>query len=394
MKTVLITGARAPVALHWARLLYGAGHRVILADSPRFPMSRPTRCKSGYLRLPAPRGNIVAYARAVEAAVRDSGCDLIVPTCEEIFFLAAARDLHGAAIPLHAPPFAVLAKVHDKHSFSQIACGFGADPPKTTLLLDREDVRRLTGSSGDLVFKPVWSRFAERVLILPAREELQALRPTATDPWIAQEYLPGEELCCWALARQGVVVALQAYCPLYRAGRGASLAFAPVENDTIRSFIAGFAKQLGWTGQLSFDFRHDAAGRLSAIECNPRATSGLHFFGSDDGLTAALLDGAPAAPTLAGAMTLPLAMLIYGLPSALRQGAVGKWFRDFRAMSDISSWPGDRPLIGAQLLALAEIGLLAFSKGVGLKAAATADIEWNGEPLEPALATPSTLWGG
>ena len=383
MKTVLITGARAPVALHWARLLHGAGHRVILADSQRFPMSRPTRSKLGYLRLPPPRGDVGAYARAVEAAVRDLGCDLVVPTCEEVFFLAAARDLYGAAIPVHVPPFAVLAKVHDKHSFSQIARGFGADPPKTTLLRGRDDVRRLIGSSGDLVFKPVWSRFAERVLIRPGPEVLEALVPTCTDPWIAQEYLPGEELCCWALARQGEVVALQAYRPLYRAGRGASLAFAPVENDTICSFATGFARHLDWTGQLSFDFRHDAAGRLSVIECNPRATSGLHFFGADDGLAQALFDGKPATPTLAGAMTLPLAMLIYGLPFALRQRAVGKWFRDFRAMADISRWPGDRSLIGAQSLALAEVVALALSKGVGLKAAATADIEWNGEPLGP-----------
>ena len=299
MKTVLITGARAPVALHWARLLHAAGHRVILADSQRFPMSRPTRFKSAYLRLPPPRGNVVAYARAVAAAVRDHHCDLVVPTCEEIFFLAAARDLHGAGIPLLAPPFATLAKVHDKHSFSEIARGFGADPPATTLLLDRDDLLPLMGKSRDLVFKPVWSRFAERVLIRPPVEALARLVPTSTDPWIAQEYLPGEELCCWALARQGKVVALQAYRPLYRAGAGASLAFAPVDDEAIRSFVDGFAQKLGWTGQLSFDFRHDADGRLSAIECNPRATSGLHFFGPDDGLAAALFDGPPAAPRLA-----------------------------------------------------------------------------------------------
>jgi hypothetical protein len=383
VKTVLVTGARAPVALHWARLLHAAGHRVVLADSQRFPMSRPTRFKSAYLRLPPPRGNVAAYARAIETAVRDLRCDLVVPTCEEIFFLAAARDLHGAGIPLHAPPFAALAKVHDKHSFSRIAHGFGADPPATTLLLDRDDVRPLIRDSRNLVFKPVWSRFAERVLIRPTAEALEKLVPTASDPWIAQEYLLGEELCCWALARQGKVVALQSYRPLYRAGAGASLAFEPVENDAIRSFVAGFAQSLDWTGQLSFDFRHDAAGRLSAIECNPRATSGLHFFAPADGLAEALLDGTPATPSLTGAMTLPLAMLIYGLRFAFRQRAVRKWLGDYRAMADLSRWPGDRSLLPAQFLALAEIAALALSKRITLKAAATADIEWNGEPLGP-----------
>jgi hypothetical protein len=383
VRTVLVTGARAPVALHWARLLHAVGNRVILADSQRFPMSRPTRFKAAYLRLPPPRGNVAAYSRAVECAVHEHGCDLVVPTCEEIFFLAAARDLHGAAIPLHAPPFATLAKVHDKHSFSQLARGFGADPPPTRLLLDRDDVRSLIRDGQNLVFKPVWSRFAERILIRPTAAELEKLIPTAADPWIAQDYLPGEELCCWTLAGQGRILALQVYRPLYRAGRGASLAFAPVENEAISAFVSGFAQKLGWTGQLSFDFRYDAAGHLSAIECNPRATSGLHFFGPADGLAHALFDSMTAAPTLRGAMTLPLAMLFYGLPFAWRQRAVAKWLRDFRAMGDISRWPGDRSLLGAQFLALAEVAVTAASKGVGLKAAATADIEWNGEPLGP-----------
>jgi nucleoside-diphosphate-sugar epimerase len=134
MKTVLVTGARAPVALHWSRLLHAAGHRVILADSHRFPMSRPTRFKAAYLRLPPPRGNITAYARAVEETVGRYCCDLVVPTCEEVFFLAAARDLHGARIPLFAPSFDLLARVHDKYSFSRMARGFGADPPPNTVL--------------------------------------------------------------------------------------------------------------------------------------------------------------------------------------------------------------------------------------------------------------------
>ena len=82
-------------------------------------------------------------------------------------------------------------------------------------------------------------------------------------------------------------------------------------------------------------------------------------------------------------MTLPLAMLIYGLPFALRRRAAGKWLRDFRTMADISRWPADRSLVGAQFLALAEVAALALSKRVRLKAAATADIEWNGEGLGP-----------
>lgn len=381
MRTVLITGARAPVALHWARLLHMAGHRVILSDSHRFPMARATRFKAGYVRLPSPRDNVAAYAQAVERVVHGHACDMVLPTCEEVFFLAAARDLHGADIPLVAPSFALLQQVHDKYRFAMMARDLGADPPETTLIADAATLRAHRSFSHDLVFKPVWSRFAERVLIRPAPTALDGIVPSPADPWVAQAFLPGEELCCWALARQGQIMALQAYRPLYRAGKGASLAFEPVDNDGIRAFVTGFATATAWTGQISFDFRHDAAGRLSVIECNPRATSGLHYFGGGDGLADALCGKSPATAALSGPMTLPLAMLCYGLPAAIRKGAVRRWVSDFRGMGDIAAWPGDWPMLPAQFLALAEIMAISASNRTGLKAAATADIEWNGEPL-------------
>ncbi len=381
MKTILITGARAPVALHWARLLHMAGNRVILADSHHFAMARATRFKAAYIRLPPPRNALQAYAEVVERVVKGYSCDLVLPTCEEIFFLAAARDQIGAVIPLAAPPFHLLTRVHDKYSFARMAEGFGADPPKTTLLLNADDRDACRTTSEDLVFKPVWSRFAERVLIRPGRSDLDRILPSSADPWVAQAFLPGEELCCWALAMDGKVLALQAYRPLYRAGKGASLAFEPVTNQPIDRFVSGFVAANRWTGQISFDFRHDAQGRLSVIECNPRATSGLHYFGASDGLAEALVTGLSAKASLSGAMTLPLAMLCYGLPTALRNGALGRWFSDFRSMGDIAAWPGDRSMLRAQLQALTEIICIAVLSRSSLKAAATADIEWNGEPL-------------
>ncbi|TJW70248.1 MAG: hypothetical protein E5V92_34405, partial [Mesorhizobium sp.] len=89
-KTVLITGARAPVALHLARLLHGAGRRVILADAPARPIAATSKACARYHRLPPPRFEPRAYAEAVEALVRAEGIDLVIPTCEEVFHLAMA----------------------------------------------------------------------------------------------------------------------------------------------------------------------------------------------------------------------------------------------------------------------------------------------------------------
>jgi predicted ATP-grasp superfamily ATP-dependent carboligase len=380
-RNVIVTGARAPYALHLARVFHEAGHRVVLADTFRYPMSRATRMKDRYVRLPSPRNSFSEYACAVEALVAREAPGLIVPTCEEVFFLAALRDLRGVEIPLFAPHFDLLAKVHNKADFAELATGLGADPPATLRFECSEDLSRLSAPTQSLVFKPAWSRFGSRVLIRPCEIEVAKLRPTRADPWVAQSYLPGEEISAYAVGTEGRLLAFQSYRPTYRVGQSAGVAFEAVDVPVALRFASGLIAKLNWTGQISFDFRRDEEGDLHVIECNPRTTSGVHYFGPGDGLARSFLEGAVAHASLKGAMTLPLAMLAYGLPYAWRRNGLAQWSRDFARMHDISSWPGDRNLLLSQLRALGEIALEAVREGRGLVEASVRDIEWDGEPL-------------
>ena len=386
MKSILITGARAPVALHFARLLTNAGHRVILADSQLFPMARGTKFKHKYFRLPKPVACLETFGRAVEAIVQAENCDVVLPTCEEIFYLAAWRDLHNGKIPLLAPEFSKLALVHNKADFARSTIGHAAASAETILIENKNDIADFAQDPEIYVFKPVWSRFASHILICPSRKEVSTLAPSIAAPWIAQKYLPGEELCSWAWVQHGEVKAFSAYRPLQRAGRGAAIAFEPVKAAEIESFVASYCKQLNWHGQIAFDFRRDADRHLHVLECNPRATSGAHFFGPHSNLAAALLEGATAKPDIDSPMGLPLAMLFYGLPQALKSGgpkSLSNWRREFAKLQDISTWPGDRPLWSMQLLSLLEIASSALLKNVALTTAATSDIAWNGAALGP-----------
>lgn len=166
--TVLITGARAPVALHLARLLHGAGRRVILADSPAHPIAAASTACALYRRLPPPRFAPDAYAEAVEALVRSEGVVLVIPTCEEVFYLGQLWRDRAMTARLFAPDMDLLARVHDKHAFIRLVESLGLAVPKTTLLQSRHDLQAVHDRSRELVFKPVWSRFASHVLLRPS----------------------------------------------------------------------------------------------------------------------------------------------------------------------------------------------------------------------------------
>src|SRR2546423_497629 len=129
--TVLVTGARAPVALHLARLLNGSGLRVILADSPARPIAASSAACALYHRLPPPRFAPDAYAEAVEALVRAEGVQLVIPTCEEVFYLGRIWRDRSLSARLFAPDMELLARVHDKHAFIRLAESLGLDVPET-----------------------------------------------------------------------------------------------------------------------------------------------------------------------------------------------------------------------------------------------------------------------
>ncbi|TGQ73277.1 hypothetical protein EN829_012735 [Mesorhizobium sp. M00.F.Ca.ET.186.01.1.1] len=382
--TVLVTGARAPVALHLARLLHGAGLRVILADSPARPIAAASAACASYHRLPPPRFAPQAYARAVEALIRSEGVDLVIPTCEEVFHLGQLWRDGTVPARLFAPDMELLTRVHDKHAFIRLAQSLGLAVPETTLLQSGDDIEAVRGHAGALVFKPVWSRFANHVLLRPSPTVLDAIRPSAAAPWVAQHFVAGDEISAYALANDGKLKALALYRSRYRAGKGAGIWFERVEDAAARHFVEAFVAGTGWTGQISFDLMRQEDGSVLPLECNPRAVSGLHFFRDPQAFTAALLGGGEVKPDIDRPQTVRLAMWIYGLAAAMRSGRVGHFRHAMRNADELLDWPDDPAPKRAQWRALAEIAGTALRQRISLQAASTRDIEWNG-PLQSSI---------
>lgn len=377
--TVLVTGARAPVALHLARLLHGAGRRVILADSPVRPIAAASTACAAYYRLPPPRFAGEACAQSVEALVRAEDIELVIPTCEEVLYLGQLWRDRAMPARLFAPDMAMLARVHNKHTFIRLAQSLGLDVPETTLLQSDTDLASVRDRSRQLVFKPVWSRFARHVLLRPSPGDLDAVRPSPAAAWVAQRFIAGDEISAYAVALDGKLKALALYRSLYRAGKGAGICFEPVEDAAARRFVETFVAGAGWTGQISFDLIREKDGKVLPLECNPRAVSGLHFFRDPQRFADAVLDDGPEVkPDVARLQTVRLAMWIYGLPAALRSGGLGRFRQTMREADELLDWPNDPAPKKAQWRALAEIAGTALRERISLQAASTRDIEWNG----------------
>lgn len=364
-RTVLITGARAPVAVDLGRSFAAAGYAVHFADS--VPCAAAAMSRVGIVhRLPAPARQFTAFATALARLVERIDPIAIVPTCEEVFYVAAA----GCDRAL-APPLPVLRKLHSKIDFAAHARSLGIAAP---------DTWRVTGAdalplpSEQLVFKPEFSRFATHTLIRP---DARRLSRQPLDGWAAQRFVEGEEFCLWSFARDGRIVAAAAYRPVWRHGHAAAYAFETFDCPDAVAIAQTIAEADGITGHLSFDLIRTADGRVVPIECNPRAVSGLHLFDAQAELARAMLGEIERAQPVEGLRYLGPAMLLLGTAS-------GKWrllARDWRRGRDAVGRPGDRiPALGALVDAtrFAVHGLIARRTP---SAATTSDIEWNGEPI-------------
>ena len=305
MSTVLITGARAPIALDLARSFAAAGFTPHLADSIRPWSARLSRTARGRLhRLAPPRFSFAAFTADLGALVKRLEPVLIVPTCEEVFYVAEAAARLGLSDRVFAPSPTILRLLHSKVEFAELARGCGVAAPATRRAASAQDLDPWRPLAARLVFKPEFSRFASHALVRPDAKTLARVVPTPDAPWAIQDFAAGEELCLWSAAIKGQVVAFAAYRPLWRLGRSASFYFETDKDPALLAFAQTIAGATGASGQLSFDVIRTADGTIVPLECNPRGISGLHLFDSDPRLARAIMgqgglaatDSARAAP--------------------------------------------------------------------------------------------------
>lgn len=378
---VLITGARAAAALDIARDFARAGYEVHMADRATARIARWSHAAVAVHRYPSPVRDPAGFRARIAALVETLAPVLVVPSCEEVF--------HLAAIPigprLFQPPAAMLRRLHDKAAFAELCRDAGLPIPETHRLDTPADLEPFRASLRDWVFKARFSRFGEGTLVGPAPEALSHILPTAERGWIAQRRLKGREVSFYAVARAGTLSAFAAYDSAWRLPGGASLTFdrlEPALSSAILDIASTLAGATGLTGQFACDLIIDEAGQPWLLECNPRATSGVHLLAGDGGLARAMLDGTgPMLLAHEKAQHLLPAFATFGLGLALRTGRLPAWLAQLREGGDVAGRPGDRsPALGAVIDGL-EFMIEGARRGVSTTAATTLDIEWNGEDL-------------
>lgn len=387
MKTVLLTGGRAPVALEIARLLQKAGYRVLMAESLSRHLSSHSWAVAKHFAVPWPSTQPNEFVQALAHIVETEKVDPILPTCEEIYFIAERIQLLPNSCRVLVPEWSLLHSLHSKWDFVQLAQRHGLSVPDTQLLQSRDDVDQAFHSGNELVFKPVYSRFASLTVVRPKElADLEKVQPTPSFPWVAQSFVSGKQWSTYSLAHNGSLLAHANYPMNFTTGIGPTFAYESKEHPAAIAWVSQLVKAEGFSGQIAFDFIEQENGQVVAIECNPRSTSGLHLFRDRVDLAHALVspdtytgDLIVPSPNCRAQHAFPLLLWALGYVRSWKE--LKRWARMFFCGRDVLlSWRDPMPLLllGYNLLPL-------FARGrehkIDLDRAATIDIEWNGSTI-------------
>ncbi|MFN7097484.1 MAG: carboxylate--amine ligase, partial [Gammaproteobacteria bacterium] len=196
---------------------------------------------------------------------------------------------------------------------------------------------------------------------------------------VIEPFLTGKEYCSYNICHHGNVLAHSTYSVQIAIDGHSCLQFETIEQPAILQWITNFISKENYTGQISFDFIETPDGQLYAIECNPRASSGVHLFKRDDNLATAFFNTTTKliTPKPGICRQIGMGMLLYGWQPNASDNFLF-FLQKFLSSSDVIFDKKDLKPFFMQPISLLYLLRLAKKLNLSLPAVFNHDLEWNG----------------
>lgn len=245
-----------------------------------------------------PRCNAPDYVDALLDICKKHNVDVIVPLIsEDIHPLSENREkIEGLGIKLlMSGPDSLVDIANDKFLLQQFLLEHDMDVMPMTKLVNLETIDedliafgypdtpiavKMKDGCGAVGFKILDEKRAKNVNGLSSRENRanpyitkeQLLHLPQIERYMLQEYLPGSECGALCLVDHGKTVysvSHEDYEMAYAVTTDCEL----VENEEMTKIVTEVNRLLKLDGNIGYDFKRDAHGRIRLLECNPRISA-------------------------------------------------------------------------------------------------------------------------
>ncbi|MHA3684950.1 carbamoyl-phosphate synthase large subunit [Leucobacter sp. HY1908] len=382
---VLVTSSRNTFALDIIRKLGSTGHTVFASDTYHGVTGSHSRYLAGHTTTASPRFETDQFIADIADYVEKHDIEVIIPTFEEAFYLAARVADLPANVQLFSGRFDKLARLHDKASFKRLVIEADVPVPETIVVGSEAELHEAIETYPKFFARAAFSRGGVGLLTntgpLAGKMEVADCHPTPEQPWLVQPFVDGPMLCTYSIIVNGKVTAHCTYSVPEQWAHSTGITFLAVDSTETLEYTQRIVNTLdpNFTGQLSFDFVNND-GNLYAIECNPRPTNGVMlleaeeveraFFGEIDEpiVVPPGVEKQVTIAVIADAFAQPLSHLKTSLHDIFNVKDIGAGWHDGIAMM----WSPATLIHGAKL---------SHGKRKELLGALGDDIVWNGEEI-------------
>jgi predicted ATP-grasp superfamily ATP-dependent carboligase len=280
-------------AVACVRSLSRASHRVRVGADTSWSKAGWSRYAEGSFSYTAPQQDASAFVERIAEQVRRERGALVLPMTERTTLpLSAHRDvIEAAGGRMVLPPHETLLRAFDKRETTRLAETVGITIPKTFLVENTDDARRVADSlsypavikprsseevsaSGKVTAtgRPVYAR--DRQEFLTAYERISR-RSSAV---LAQEFIEGEGAGYFALMCEGELRAEFAHRRIrdvHPTGSGSAVRVSARPDPLIRDRGLALLRKLNWHGVAMVEFRVRADGTPVFMEVNGRFWNSL-----------------------------------------------------------------------------------------------------------------------
>ncbi|MBW4665702.1 MAG: ATP-grasp domain-containing protein [Chroococcus sp. CMT-3BRIN-NPC107] len=353
-KNILISGGKMTKALQLARSFYTAGHRIVLIETEKYWLTghRFSRAVDAFYTVPAPQKDPDGYIQALVNIAKKENIDVYIPVCSPVssYYDSLAKPALSGCCEVFHFDADITKMLDDKFAFAQKAQSLSLSVPKSYKITHPQQILDFDFSTEQhkYILKSIPYDSVRRLNLtklpcnFPAETEafVNSLPISEEKPWIMQEFITGKEYCTHSTVRNGE---LRLHCCCESSAFQVN--YENVEQPEILQWVSHFVKQLGITGQASFDFIKTENGTIYAIECNPRTHSAITMFYNHSGVAEAYLgdrlDTQPLQPLTDSKPTYWLYHEVWRLNEIRSFSQLQTWFKNIRRGKESIFDPND-----------------------------------------------------